>query len=87
MYTLYTKFCLICQLCNLDTTVKAPLTSARRGPCSSLCYLQRQACHTQPFEDIDTVADIVSYSELTHGNIKTLGLRDKSLRRERLPKS
>ena len=30
---------------NLHTTVKAPLTSAMRGPYSSLCYLQRQTSH------------------------------------------
>ena len=55
-------------------TVKTPLTSAWRRPYSSLWYLQRQA--TQPFEDINTVADIISYSALSHGSIKALGMRD-----------
>ena len=40
-------------------------------PYSSLYYLQRQASHP----GIDTVANIISHSAPTHGNINALGLR------------
>lgn len=40
------------------------------------CALSKDKLVTQPFEGIDTVADIVSYSARTHGNRQALGWRD-----------
>jgi long-chain acyl-CoA synthetase len=40
------------------------------------CALAKDKLVTQPFEGIDTVADIISYSARTHGNRKALGWRD-----------
>jgi len=40
------------------------------------CHLSPDKLVTQPFEGIDTVADIISYSARTHGNRKALGWRD-----------
>ncbi|KAF8800344.1 long-chain-fatty-acid-CoA-ligase [Phlegmacium glaucopus] len=40
------------------------------------CALSKDKLITQPFEGIDTVADIISYSARTHGNRKALGWRD-----------
>ena len=61
----------------LDTTAKAPLISARRGPYLSLCYLKTQGklvTHWQPFI---AVADIILYSALTQDSIKaSAGSRD-----------
>jgi len=40
------------------------------------CAIAKDKLVTQPFEGIDTVADIISYSARTHGNRKALGWRD-----------
>ena len=40
------------------------------------CTLSKDKLVTQPFEGVDTVADIISYSARTHGNRKALGWRD-----------
>ena len=40
------------------------------------CAISKDKLVTQPFEGIDTVADIISYSARTHGNRKALGWRD-----------
>jgi long-chain acyl-CoA synthetase len=40
------------------------------------CAITKDKLVTQPFEGIDTVADIISYSARTHGNRKALGWRD-----------
>ena len=40
------------------------------------CALSKDKLVTQPFEGIDTIADIISYSARTHGNRKALGWRD-----------
>jgi long-chain acyl-CoA synthetase len=40
------------------------------------CAIAKDKLVTQPFEGIDTVADIISYSARTHDNRKALGWRD-----------
>ena len=40
------------------------------------CTLSKDKLVTQPFEGIDTVADIISYSARTHGNRNAMGWRD-----------
>ena len=40
------------------------------------CAISKDKLVSQPFEGIDTVADIISYSARTHGNRKAMGWRD-----------
>lgn len=40
------------------------------------CALSKDKLITQPFEGIDTIADIIAYSARTHGNRRALGWRD-----------
>ncbi|KAF8154265.1 long-chain-fatty-acid-CoA-ligase [Crassisporium funariophilum] len=53
----------------------APPAGPGEGP-TRRSTLSKNGLVTQPFEGIDTVADVVAYAARTHGNRKALGYRD-----------
>ncbi|KJA24888.1 hypothetical protein HYPSUDRAFT_183200 [Hypholoma sublateritium FD-334 SS-4] len=53
----------------------APSAGPGEGP-TRRCFLSKDGLVTQPFEGIDTVFDVISYSARTHGNRNALGWRD-----------
>lgn len=53
----------------------APPAGPGEGP-TRRYFLSKDSLVTQPFEGVDTVFDVISYSARTHGNRNALGWRD-----------